>query len=162
MQIHNFQLSEEQDMIRDTVNRFVQDTVAPNALEHDEHCRFVRHSFDGLAELGILGLPISEASGGAELGMLSFVVALEELSKACGSSARLLLTHTGFCGTALDGVDDDLARELTGKIAAGEVLATLVGKEFLGKYAASVHVLKGIFRAAADGIPAVFQVAAVM
>jgi len=129
MQIHNFQLSEEQDMIRDTVNRFVQDTVAPNALEHDEHRRFVRHTFDGLAELGILGLPISEASGGAELGMLSFVVALEELSKVCGSSARLLLAHSGFCGTALDGVDGDRARELTGKIAAGEVLATLIGKE---------------------------------
>lgn len=129
MQIHNFQLSEEQDMIRDTVNRFVQDTVAPKALDHDEHRRFVRHSYDGLAELGILGLPISEAAGGAELGMLSFVVALEGLGKACGSSARLLLTHTGLCGRALDGMAGDAAKELVGRIAGGEVLATFVGPE---------------------------------
>jgi len=129
MLIHNFQLSDEQDMIRDTVSKFVQDTVSPNALEHDEHRRFVRHSFDGLAELGVLGLPISEACGGAELGMLSFVVALEGLSKACGSSARLLLTHTGFCGKALDGLDSDLARQLVGRVASGEVLAGFVGPE---------------------------------
>ncbi|MHC4896586.1 MAG: acyl-CoA dehydrogenase family protein [Planctomycetota bacterium] len=130
MQTHNFQLSEEQNMILDTVRKFVQDTVAPKALDNDEHRQFVRASFDGLAELGMLGLPISEASGGAELGMVSFVVALEELSKACGSSARLLLTHTGLCGTALDGLDGDRAKDLTGKIAAGEVLAAFVGPEF--------------------------------
>jgi butyryl-CoA dehydrogenase len=129
MQIHNFELSEEQDMIRDTVNRFVQDTVAPNALEHDEQRKFVAHSLEGLRELGILGLPISEAAGGAELGVLSFVVALEGLGKACGSSARLLLTHTGLCGRALDGMNNEAARELVGKIAAGEVLATFVGLE---------------------------------
>ena len=130
MPIHNFQLSEEQDMIRDTVNRFVQDTVVPKALEHDEHRRFVTHSFEGLAELGILGLPISEANGGAELGMLSFVVALEELSEACGASARLLLVHTGLCGRAVDGIEGDRAKELAGKIAAGEVLSSFVGPEF--------------------------------
>lgn len=117
-------------MIRDTVLRFVQDTVAPNALEHDEHRRFVRHSFEGLAELGILGLPIREASGGAGLGMLSFVVALEELGRGCGSSARLLLAHTGLCGYVVDGIEGERARELAAKIAAGDLLATLVGPEF--------------------------------
>jgi butyryl-CoA dehydrogenase len=137
MQIHNFQLSEEQDMIRDTVNRFVQDTVAPNALEHDEHRKFVAHTFAGLAELGILGLPISEAAGGADLGMLSFVVALEGLGKACGSSARLLLAHTGLCGRALDGIESDAAKELVGRIAGGEVMATLVGPEHHVKAQAS-------------------------
>ncbi|MEE9128276.1 MAG: acyl-CoA dehydrogenase family protein [Planctomycetota bacterium] len=130
MQIHNFQLSEEQSMILDTVRKFVQDSVAPKALEHDEHRQFVRGSFDGLAELGMLGLPISEANGGAELGMLSFVVALEELSKACGASARLMLVHTGLCGRAIDGIEGERAMELAGKIAAGEVLSSFVGPEF--------------------------------
>lgn len=128
MPVHNLELSEEQDMIRDTVNRFVQDTVAPNALEHDEHRKFVAPTFEGLAELGVLGLPIREASGGAELGMLSFVVALQGLARACGSSARLLLVHAGLCGRALDGVD--AASELVGRIAVGEVLASFVGPQF--------------------------------
>ena len=130
MQIHNFQLSEEQSMILDTVRKFVQDSVAPEALERDEHRQFARGSFDGLAELGMLGLPISEANGGAELGMLSFVVALEELSKVCGASARLMLVHTGLCGRAIDGIEGERAMKLAGKIAAGEVLLSFVGLEF--------------------------------
>ena len=130
MQIHNLQLSEEQNMILDTIRKFVQDTVAPKAIDLDEQHQFARGSVDGLAELGMLGLPISEANDGAELGMLSFVVALEELSKACGASARLLLVHTGLCGRAVDGIEGERAKQLAGKIATGEVLASFVGSEF--------------------------------
>ena len=119
MEGHNFTLSEEQSMILDTVRKFVQDTVEPKALENDEERHFVRDNFDGLGELGILGLPLTEASGGAEMGMLSFAVALQEIGAGCGSTGRLVLSQTGLCGLALDvaGKSDEAAQ-----LAMGEQL----------------------------------------
>ena len=115
MATDNFQLSEEQSMILETVRKFAQDRVEPKALENDEHATFVRASFDGLAEMGMLGIPLSEASGGAEMGLLSFAVAVEELARVCGSSARLLLSQTALCGTALEG------HEAAEAVAGGEI-----------------------------------------
>ena len=96
VETHNFELSEEQTMVLDQVRKFAQDQVEPNALEHDEHRRFVRQNFDQLAEMGMLGLPLAEDSGGAGFGMLAFVVALEKIAASCGSTARLLLSRIGM------------------------------------------------------------------
>lgn len=123
MATDNFQLSEEQTMILDTVRKFAQDNVEPKALDNDEHCVFVRQNFDGLAELGMLGIPLSEDSGGAEMGWLSLVVALEELARNCGSTARLLLSQTALCGLALEG------HEAAEQVAGGEKLAAFVGSD---------------------------------
>jgi butyryl-CoA dehydrogenase len=123
MEIDNFKLSEEQGMILETVRRFVQDQIEPKALEWDEHGTFVRESFDGLAELGMLGIPLPEASGGAEMGLLSFAVALEEIGRVCGSTARLLMSQTALCGMALEGHSGAEA------IAMGESLGAFVGPD---------------------------------
>lgn len=125
---HNFELSEEQEMVRETVRKLVQDEVQPAALEHDEHRRFFRSGFDQLAELGMLGLPIGEESGGADMGWLSFGVALEELAVACGSTARLLLSQAGLCGKTLEGLD--AAAEACAALASGDRLGAFVGPEF--------------------------------
>jgi alkylation response protein AidB-like acyl-CoA dehydrogenase len=123
METDNFSLSEEQTMILDTVRKFAVDHVEPKALEHDEHGTFVRGSFDSLGELGMLGIPVSEASGGAEMGLLSMVVALEELGRVCGSTARLLLSQSALCGIALEGHAEAEA------VAGGEKLGAFVGLE---------------------------------
>ena len=123
METDNFQLSEEQAMILETVRKFAQDKLEPTALDNDEHAVFVRASFDELAELGMLGIPLSEDSGGADMGWLSLVVAIEELGRVCGSTARLLLSQTALCGLALEG--SDVAEE----VAGGEKLAAFVGPE---------------------------------
>jgi len=111
-------------MVQETVAKLVQDEIAPVALDNDEHRRFARGSFDQLAELGMLGLPIAEASGGAEMGWLAFAVALEEIAGTCGSTARLLLSQAGLCGKALEG---HAACEV---IATGEKLGAFVGPEY--------------------------------
>ena len=123
MATDNFQLSEEQAMILDTVRKFAQEKVEPKALDNDEHSVFVRDNLDGLAELGMLGIPLSEDSGGAEMGWLSLVVALEELAKVCGSTARLLLSQTALCGLALEG------NEVVEGVAGGDKLAAFVGPD---------------------------------
>lgn len=111
-------------MVQETVRKLVQDEVAPVALDNDEHRRFFRGGFDQLAELGMLGLPIAEASGGAEMGWLAFAVALEELAGTCGSTARLLLSQAGLCGKALEG------HAACEAIAMGEKVGAFVGPEF--------------------------------
>ncbi len=124
---HNFSLSEEQDMIRDTLRKFVADVAQPAALAADEERAFVGENLSGLAELGLLGLPVSEESGGLGLGMLSFSIALEEIAKACASTAVLMLTQAGLCARALEGIES--ASELLGEIIAGEKIAGFVGPE---------------------------------
>ncbi len=124
---HNFELSEDQSMIVDTVRKLVQDEIEPRALECDEHERFVRESFDQLAEMGILGLPIAEESGGAGMDWLSFVAALEEIAGACGSTARLLLSQTGLCAKALEGLAS--ARDACEALASGQSIGAYVGPE---------------------------------
>ena len=63
--MHNLELTEDQDLIVDTVRKFVADAVAPAALEEDEHRRCLRGQFDGLGELGLFGLLVAESAGGA-------------------------------------------------------------------------------------------------
>jgi alkylation response protein AidB-like acyl-CoA dehydrogenase len=125
--MHNFDLSEEQAMVKETVAKFVQDVAEPNALDHDEHGRFVRPQLDQLAELGMLGLPVAEADGGAGMGWLATVVALEAIGGACASTARLVGVQAGVCGAALAGVAP--AKALLAELAAGSRLAAWIGPE---------------------------------
>ncbi len=128
--LHNFALSEEQDMVRDTVQKLAKDQIEPVALEKDEHCQFVRESFDGLAELGLLAMSVSEENDGAGMGLMALAVATEELAKVCGSSARLLLSQAGLCAYGLDGSGmSEAAAALRDEIASGAKLAAYVGPE---------------------------------
>ena len=83
--MHNLELSEDQELIVDTVAKFAADAVAAKVLEKDEHRVFARSAFDGLAELGVFGLLVAEAKGGAGLGFLPFVGALEAIGAQSGS-----------------------------------------------------------------------------
>ncbi len=125
--MHNLELSEEQALIQDTVKKLVQDSVAPHALERDEHRTFDGDGLAAMAELGLLGLPVAEARGGAGMGMVAFAVAVEELARESGSLARLLVTHAGQCGLALQ--DLDAAAADLAAIAGGEQPAAFVGPE---------------------------------
>jgi alkylation response protein AidB-like acyl-CoA dehydrogenase len=99
--MHNLQLDDDQTLILDTVRKFVQDSVAPRALALDEHREFDRTGFGGLAELGLFGLPVAEAAGGAAMGFLPMVVAAEEIGAHSGSLARLLSVQVA-CALALE------------------------------------------------------------
>lgn len=125
--MHNLELNEEQTLILETVRKFVQDSVAPTALELDEHRKFDQPGLAGMAELGLLGLPVAEARGGAGMGMLAFAVATEEIARASGSLARLLVVLAGQCGKALEPLDD-AAAELAA-VAGGEKVAAFLGPE---------------------------------
>ena len=96
---HAFELTETQKMIRETVRDFANEVVKPRARELDEKGAFSMETFRQMAEVGLTGIPIPEELGGAGADTLSFILAIEELSKVCGSTALGLAAHTslGVC-----------------------------------------------------------------
>jgi alkylation response protein AidB-like acyl-CoA dehydrogenase len=123
--MHNLQLNEDQDIVVDTVRKFVADTIAPVAQEADEHRRHLRAEFDGLAELGVYGLLVAEPNGGAGMGMVPFAAALEAVGAQSSSLARLWLEQSQ-CAAALEVVDASAELEA---VMAGAATASFVGPE---------------------------------
>ncbi len=90
----NFELSEEQSLIREMVRNFAETEIAPSARQRDEEERFDRVlMFDKLAELGLTGIIFPEVYGGAEADYISYAIAVEELSRVCASTGVTLSAH---------------------------------------------------------------------
>ena len=97
-----FELTEEQNLIRDMVRSFAETEVAPSARERDEEERFDRAlMFDRLAELGLTGIVFPEEYGGAGADYISYAIAVEELSRVCGSTGVTLSAHLSLCANPI-------------------------------------------------------------
>jgi len=82
----NFELTKEQQMIRNMVRDFAQAEIAPHARELDETHAFREESFKRIGELGLLGIPFPEEYGGAGGDIVSYALAVEEIGRACGGT----------------------------------------------------------------------------
>ncbi|EOW9528880.1 acyl-CoA dehydrogenase [Bacillus cytotoxicus] len=94
----HFKLSEEHEMIRKMVRDFARNEVAPTAAKRDEEESFDRTLFDQMAALGLTGIPWPEEYGGIGSDYLAYVIAVEELSRACASTGVTLSAHTSLAG----------------------------------------------------------------
>ena len=92
----NFELNEEQRLLRQMVRDFAAREVAPRAAELDEKGGFPWPSFRQMAQLGILGIPYPEAYGGSGGDMVSYAIAVEEISRACGSTGITFAAQTSL------------------------------------------------------------------
>ena len=92
----NFDLTEEQEMIRETVERFAIEVVAPGARQADEDCKLNEAAWEGMKEMGLTGIPFEEKWGGAGMDTLSYILAVEEISRVCGSTGLTLAAHTSL------------------------------------------------------------------
>ncbi|MGD1011207.1 MAG: acyl-CoA dehydrogenase [Acidimicrobiales bacterium] len=92
----DFRLSEEQELIKAKARDFARTKVAPIAAEIDRESRFPSELVADLGALHFLGLPFPTAVGGAGAGYLSYVLVLEEIAKACASTAVIVSTHTSL------------------------------------------------------------------
>lgn len=81
-----FELTKEQQMIRNLVRDFSQNEIAPFARELDDTHQFNEKAFKNMGELGILGIPFPEKYGGAGGDTISYALAVEEIAKACGGT----------------------------------------------------------------------------
>jgi alkylation response protein AidB-like acyl-CoA dehydrogenase len=98
----NFQLTEEQSLIRDMVRTFAVTEVAPSAKERDEEERFDRAlMYDKLGELGLTGIVFPEEYGGAGADYISYAIAVEELSRVCASTGVTLSAHLSLCANPI-------------------------------------------------------------
>jgi alkylation response protein AidB-like acyl-CoA dehydrogenase len=89
----DFSLSKEQEELKKSTNEFSNKELVPRAKEVDIKGEFPKDNFKKMAEKGLLGLIFPKEYGGSGLDMVSYCVALEEIAKACGSSATINLSH---------------------------------------------------------------------
>ena len=120
-----FELTETQQMIRDTVRDFAKKNLAPRAEELDRKGEFPMQNFKEMAELGLTGIPVPEEYGGAGADILSQILAVEEIGKVCGSTALTLAAHTSL-GTMpiVEFGNEDQKRKYVPPAARGEVIAS--------------------------------------
>ncbi len=97
MRVVDFSLSEEQQQLRRTVREFAEGEIAPKVMEWDEASRFPVEILPQLAEMGLLGIIFPERYGGAGLGYIEYVIAIEELSRVDGSVGILVAAHNSLC-----------------------------------------------------------------
>ncbi|HMB99387.1 MAG TPA: acyl-CoA dehydrogenase family protein [Balneolaceae bacterium] len=119
----NFDLSEDQQMIRDAVRDFTERHVAPSVIERDASKKFPHDIIEKLAEQSLLGIYHEEQYGGAGFDTVSFCLALEEIARWDASLALTVASHTSLCSghIALAGTHQQKQKFLT-PLAKGEKL----------------------------------------
>jgi isovaleryl-CoA dehydrogenase len=93
----NFELGESIALLRETVRRFAFEEIAPIAAQVDRDNHYPRNIWPKLGELGLLGITVDEAYGGADLGYLAHVIAMEEISRASASIGLSYGAHSNLC-----------------------------------------------------------------
>jgi alkylation response protein AidB-like acyl-CoA dehydrogenase len=89
----DFKLTDDQQLIRDTARDFAQREITPKAAEIDRSGAFPLDILSQMADLGLMGLPIAEEYGGAGADYTSYCLALEEITRACGSTGLTYEAH---------------------------------------------------------------------
>lgn len=93
----NFGLGETVDMLRDHVSAFADQHIAPIATQIDKDNQFPNHVWPLFGDMGLLGITVAEQFGGANMGYLAHVVAMEEISRASASVALSYGAHSNLC-----------------------------------------------------------------
>jgi alkylation response protein AidB-like acyl-CoA dehydrogenase len=121
----DLELNEEQEMIRKMARDFAQNELAPVAAELDEKNEPPLENLKKMAELGFMGLAIPEEYGGIDADSVSYVIAIEEISKACASTGVILAVHNslGSHGLVAFGSEGQKQKFLP-PLASGEWIAT--------------------------------------
>ena len=127
----NFGLGEEIDALRETVRRFATDEIAPRAAEIDACNQFPPDLWEKMGALGLHGITVNEADGGAGMGYLAHSVAIEEISRASASVGLSYGAHSNLCV-------NQIARWGTAEQKAA-YLPKLITGEHVGSLAMSEH-----------------------
>ncbi len=93
----DFSFTDEQNQLRRSVREFAEGEILPHVMEWDEASRFPSEIMPKLGEMGLLGVIFPEEYGGAGLGYLEYVIAIEELSRVDGSVGIIVAAHNSLC-----------------------------------------------------------------
>ncbi|NGQ96226.1 acyl-CoA dehydrogenase [Brevibacillus sp. SYP-B805] len=119
----NLRLTEEQEMMRKMVRDFAQKEIAPFVPVMEETEEFPRHLVKKMGELGLMGIPVPEEWGGAGADFISYILAINEISRVSATLGVILSVHTSVATNPIlyFGTDEQKRRFVT-KMAAGEYL----------------------------------------
>lgn len=119
----DFKLTEDQQMIRNMAREFATKELEPKAAAIDESGEFPRDSIRKMAELGLLGMTIPEKYGGTGFDFLSLAIAIEEISRGCGSTGVIVAVHNSLAAWPIVnwGNEAQKAKYLP-RMATGELL----------------------------------------
>jgi isovaleryl-CoA dehydrogenase len=126
----DFDLGETADLLRDTVRDFAADRIAPIAAEIDRNDEFPAELWQEMGALGLLGVTVEEEFGGAGMGYLEHVVAMEEISRASASVGLSYGAHSNLCVNQIrrNGTDEQKKKYLP-KLISGEHVGALAMSE---------------------------------
>src|SRR5947208_17075527 len=119
----DFQLNEEQLQLKKSVREFAEREIAPNVMKWDEASEFPLAIVKELGKLGLLGIVFPPEYGGAGMGYVEYVTAIEELSRVDGSVGIIVAAHTSLCSNHifLAGTEAQKKKYLS-KLASGEYI----------------------------------------
>src|SRR3989338_10423559 len=119
----NFELTEDQKLLQQTVREFAQHEIAPHAAKLDELSEFPYEHVKKMAELGLMGMMVPPELGGGGMDNLSYVLALEELSAACASTAvTMSVNNSLYCGCLLSSANEAQKKKYVPDWASGKKL----------------------------------------
>lgn len=118
-----FDLSQDQQLIKESIRDFVEQRVAPTVMERDESCEFPHDIVSELADMNMLGIYHDEKYGGAGFDTVSFAIVLEEIARWDASLALTVASHTSLCSAhiALAGNEEQKMKYLS-QLTTGEKL----------------------------------------
>jgi len=126
----NFALGETTDLLRDSIREFARVEIAPHAVDIDRNNHFPRELWEKMGDLGLLGITVEEAFGGAGMGYLQHTVAMEEISRASAAVALSYGAHSNLCVNQIrrNGTDDQKHKYLP-KLISGDHIGALAMSE---------------------------------
>src|SRR3979411_3136586 len=121
-----FGLTEEQKQLRSAVRSFAEGEIAPHVSEWDEKSEFPHEVVKKLGEMGLLGVIFPEALGGAGMGYVEYVLAIEELSRVDGSVGIIVAAHTSLCSNHIFLAGNETQKK--------KYISKLANGEFIGEW----------------------------
>ncbi|HUB06059.1 MAG TPA: acyl-CoA dehydrogenase family protein [Myxococcales bacterium] len=118
-----FELSEEQAAVRDLARKFAQEKVAPAARERDRTHRYPAAELHAMGELGLLGVNVPEAYGGAAAGAVAYAAAVMELAEACCSTSVVMAVTNMVCEQIVAWGTEAQRRQWVPKLTSGAAVA---------------------------------------
>ncbi len=118
-----FELTPEQQLLRDEVRRFAEERIQPEVARRDRASEFPAAPVREMAEMGLLGMLVPEAYGGTGLDAVSYVVAVEEVSRVCPSTAvTMSVTNSVGCWPIAQFGTEELKRRVLPELASGRAI----------------------------------------
>ena len=119
----DFQLSDEQQQLKKSIRDFAEREILPNVMRWDEACQFPMEVIKELGKMGVMGTIFPTEYGGAGLGYVEYVIAIEELSRVDGSVGITVAAHNSLCSNHIFQVgSEEQKRKYIPKLATGEWL----------------------------------------